>query len=80
MTKAMEKKFSTPTSDVKEKVPINAKIFKKDVIEEEKEDEHEEESNTVRIKRVEEDHLVSSEDEKKFEKLNKIAGKYRKDD
>lgn len=29
---------------------------------------------------VEKDHLSSSDDDKKFEKLNKLAGKYKKEE
>lgn len=37
-------------------------------------------TKTQRIKFLDKEHMSSSEDEKKFEKLNKIAGKYKKEE
>ncbi len=37
-------------------------------------------SHTFAVQKLDEDKLSSSEDEKRFEKLNKIAGKYKVDE
>jgi len=48
---------------------------------EEEESSFKEEMNkTWRIKKIDSIHMASSEDDVRFQKLNKIAGKYRKDE
>ena len=39
----------------------------------------EEMSRTMRVKELDNKHMSSSDEDKKFEKLNKIAGKYKKE-